>query len=80
LTTTVATYNTTAGLTTVISGDLAYLPVADVLKVTREGTSYDIIASGTPSSRQVLYSSSHGKLTFGTAHALNAKVCVLYQH
>jgi hypothetical protein len=80
LTTTVATYNTTAGLTTVISGDLAYLRPQDIIKVKREGVLYDKIITGTPTERQFLYTSAQGKLTFGTAHGTGAKVYVLYQH
>lgn len=74
------TYGTTPGRTEVTSGDLAYLFTGFLVEVKREGVLYDIIYSGTPTNRQVLYTRKEGKLTFGTPHPSGASVFVIYQH
>lgn len=80
MTTTFNSYNTVTGLSEIVISELAYLPVRDLIKVKREGIGYDIISSGTPTNRQVLYEAHTGKLTFDTPHPPSAKVYVLYQH
>jgi hypothetical protein len=73
-------YNTVAGSYSIVISELAFIPAADIIKIKREGFQYDLITSGTPVNRQVLYTAKSGKLTFDTPHGINAKVYVLYQH
>lgn len=58
---TTKTYTGYPGSYTINASEISYVRM---LKVKREGMSYDIIISGTPASNQVLYTSSSGTLTF----------------
>lgn len=80
MTTTFNSYNTVPNKYDLIVGELAFIPAKDVIKIKRDGVQYDLIISGNPVNRQVLYTASHGKLTFATPHGSGAKVYVLYQH
>lgn len=79
------TFNGTPGMYTVNNSALAY---STMLKVKREGMSYNIIISGTPASNEVLYTASSGTLTFqfafsgsisGASDTPLEKVYVLYK-
>ena len=79
------TYNGFPGSFTISNGEISYVRM---LKVKREGMSYDIIVSGTPTSRQVLYTSYSGTLTFSIAFNgdssgatdITEKIYVLYDN
>ncbi len=64
------------------------LSYTDVLKVKREGMGYDIVITGSPGNRQVLYETMAGKITFlnpfieggpGFPSDVQEKVYVLYK-
>ncbi len=82
---TTKTYWPLPGSYTISDGSIAYVKL---LKVKREGTSYDIIRAGTPTNRQVLYTASSGSLTFSVAFNgdssgatdVTEKVYVLYDN
>lgn len=54
-------YYTTIGATSLEDGIFAFVTP---LKVKRGGLSFDIILSGTPTGRQVLYEATLGRFTF----------------
>lgn len=58
------TYSPMPGTYTVTDGGISY---SRIFKVKREGTGYNIIITGTPTSNQVLYTASSGTLTFNIA-------------
>lgn len=73
----VKTYNTVPGLNYIYDPALAY---AGILKVKREGLSYDITDNGAATgTRRVNYEMGTGYLQFGSPHAPGARVYVLYQ-
>jgi hypothetical protein len=55
------TYNTTLGSVEFIHPEITFV---NLLKVKKAGKSYDIIYSGSPTDKQVLYNSSGGSLLF----------------
>lgn len=82
---TTKTYGPLPGSYTITDAAISY---TTIYKVKREGTSYDIIISGTPTDRQVLYTASAGSLTFKVAFTgdssgatdVTEKVYVLYNN
>lgn len=54
-------YNGPGGQYSITDPILSY---TDVFKVKREGQGFDIIITGTPTSRQVLYDTTAGQITF----------------
>lgn len=65
-----------AGLGVFSNPNIAYV---DLIAVKVEGTEYDIIYEGTPTSRQARYDETLGALFFVAPINPNAKVFVIYQ-